>query len=63
MGTLGGTTWCMTVPGAEFIGICDDFPEFRSYMNVRGVHRRSHFKLIQAQLYDRFKIGPPRPKK
>jgi len=35
------TTWCLTIPAAYFINLCNEFPEFRSYLTSRGKKRRS----------------------
>jgi signal-transduction protein with cAMP-binding, CBS, and nucleotidyltransferase domain len=50
----GTTTWCMIVPADKFIRICNQFPEFRSFLTVRGIKRRAHLMKTYNSMHKMF---------
>ena len=44
------TTWCLTIPADYFLALCQEFPEFRSFLTSRGKKRRSFLIYQRRQL-------------
>jgi hypothetical protein len=49
----GSNTWCMSINGEKFLKLCNSFPDFRSFMLVRGMQRRAFLKKTEQELIDK----------